>query len=178
MNDQRFVTPEIVSTHFSLRPGDQVGDFGAGIGNFTPVLSRLVGPEGRVYASEIQKNLVDKLTDKIRREHLSNTQVVWGDIEELGGTNIAEGSLDAAIIVNTLFQIEDKDTALREIARTLRVGGKLFVIDWSESWSGMGPQPGQVLTEQSARDLCESQGFTFERSFDAGGHHYGLAFRK
>lgn len=178
MSEQRFVTPEIVSTHFHLRPGDQVGDFGAGTGNFTATLSRLVGPEGAVHASEIQKNLIDKLSDKVRRERLSNVKVVWGDLEEIGGTKINDAALDAAVIVNALFQIEDKPTAIREIARTLRPGGKLFVIDWSESWGGMGPQPGQVLTESQARDLCESEGFTFERSFDAGGQHYGLAFRK
>ena len=96
--------PEVVSTHFHLRPGDSVGDIGAGTGNFVGALSRLVGPQGRVYCSEIQKNLVEKLNDKIRGEHLSNASVLWGDMEELGGTKIADGSLYAAVTVNTLFQ--------------------------------------------------------------------------
>src|SRR5690606_23446266 len=118
-----------------------VGDFGAGTGFFASVLSRLVGHQGRVICSEIQKNLVDKLNDKIRSEHLSNVSVVWGDMEEEGGTKIESGILDAAITVNTLFQTEDREAAVREIARTLRAGGKLFVIDWTESFGGLGPQP-------------------------------------
>lgn len=178
MDERRFVVPEVVSTHFHLRPGDSVGDFGAGTGNFVGALSRLVGPQGRVYCSEIQKNLVEKLNDKIRGEHLGNASVLWGDMEELGGTKIADGSLDAAVTVNTLFQTEDKETAIKEMARTLRPGGKLFIIDWTESWSGLGPQPGQVFSKADARDAAESTGLTFEREFDAGGHHYGLAFRK
>ncbi len=155
-----------------------MGDFGAGAGNFTAALSRAVGQEGKVYASEIQKNLVDTLNDRVKREHLGNVEVVWGDIEELGGTKIEDEVLDATVIVNTLFQIEERDVAVQEIVRTLRSGGKFFIIDWSESWGGLGPQPGAVLTERDARDLAETAGLTFERSFDAGQHHYGLAFRK
>ncbi|MEX0913133.1 MAG: methyltransferase domain-containing protein [Candidatus Paceibacterota bacterium] len=178
MSTDRFISPEIVASHFHLRTGDKVGDFGAGAGNFSAVLSRLVGHEGRVYASEIQKNLVDTLNDRVKRENLTNMEVVWGDVEELGGTKIEDEVLDAAVIVNTLFQMEERETALREISRTLRSGGKLFIIDWSESWGGLGPQPNDVLTESEAKDLAESLGLTFERSFDAGDHHYGLAFRK
>ncbi len=178
MTERHFVVPEVVSTHFHLRPGDTVGDFGAGAGFFATVLSRLVGHDGKVYCVEIQKNLVEKLIDKVRREHLSNVEVFWGDLEEDGATKIPDESLDAAVIVNTLFQTEDRNLAVREITRSLRSGGKLFIIDWTESWGGLGPQPGQVLDKDEARAVAESVGLTFEREFDAGDHHYGLSFRK
>lgn len=178
MIDRTFLVPERVATHFHIRPGDRVGDFGAGAGAFSAVLSKLVGPQGRVYACEIQKALVEKLTDQIRRDRLGNVEVIWGDLEEAQGTKIKDGTLDAAIIVNTLFQIEDRQTAIGEMARTLRAGGKLFIIDWAESWGGIGPEPAQVLDESEARALGEGAALSFERSFDAGGHHYGLAFRK
>lgn len=178
MTEGRFVVPEVVSSHFHLRAGDAVGDFGAGTGFFANVLSRLVGHQGKVYCVEIQKNLVEKLSDKVRRDHLSNVEVIWGDLEEMGGSKISDESLDAAIIVNTLFQTEDRYLAVREMARTLRSGGKLFIIDWTESWGGLGPQPGTVLDKDEARAAAETAGLTFEREFDAGGHHYGIAFRK
>lgn len=178
MNEMRFVEPQIVSTHFHLRAGDVVGDFGAGTGNFAPVLSRLVGEEGKVYCFEVQKNLVEKLEDNIRANHLSNVSSAWVDIEEEGGTKLKDGMLDVAICVNALFQTEDKEAALKEITRNLRTGGKLFIIDWSESWGGLGPQPNHVLEKDDARAFAETCGLTFERDFDAGAHHYGLAFRK
>lgn len=168
MTEQRFIVPEDLATHFHLRAGDRVGDFGSGTGSFVPVLSRLVGPEGRVYSVEIQKNLAETLSAKIRREHLSNVEVIWGDLEELKGTKVADSALDAAVLINCLFQIEDKSTALQEIMRTLRSGGKLFITDWSESWGGMGPHLEQVVSEADARASAESAGFVFERTFDAG----------
>lgn len=178
MLERSFIVPEKLVTHFHLRHGDKVGDFGAGTGNFAVVLSCAVGSTGRVYACEIQRNLVEALAERIRRERLSNVEVIWSDIESDGGTKIETGVLDAAVVINMLFQAEDRSAALREIGRTLRVGGKLLLVDWSESWGGIGPQPGLVLSQDEARSLAETAGFTFERVFEAGGHHYGLSFRK
>jgi ubiquinone/menaquinone biosynthesis C-methylase UbiE len=177
LSQGRFVVPDVVSTNFHLREGDVVADFGAGSGFFTKVLSKLVGEEGRVYACEIQKNLVEAIGELARKEHLGNVEVLWSDLEELNGSKIPTDALDAGVVVNALFQMEDKDTALEEMKRTVRPGGKFFVVDWSESFGGLGPQPDQVITEDTARALVEQHGFTFERSYDAGDHHYGLAFR-
>lgn len=178
MSEKRFVVPEVIATHFHLRPGDSIGDFGAGSGHFEPVLSRAVGPTGHVYAVEIQKNLVEALEARLRQERLGNVEVIWGDLEAVNGTKIKDDTLDAALVANCLFQAEDKAAAMKEITRTLRSGGKLFIIDWSESWGGIGPQPGHVLSESDARAYAEGEGLTFERAFDAGDHHYGLSFRK
>lgn len=173
-----FIKPEIVATHLHLRPGDKVGDFGAGSGHFLPVLSRLVGNDGRVYAVEIQKNLAEALSGKVSREHLSNVEVVWGDLEAINGSKIDDDVLDVALVVNTLFQAEDRKSFIAEATRPLRSGGKLFIIDWSESFGGLGPQPGHIISEEETKALCETEGLSFERTFDAGEHHYGLAFRK
>ena len=174
----RFVVPSIVATHFHLREGDQVADFGAGSGYFVEVLANLVGRTGRVYACEIQKDLVEKIGSLVRTKGMDNVDPLWCDIEEEEGITIANNSLDSAILVNTFFQLDDKAVAVGEIYRTLRSGGKLFVIDWSESFGGLGPQPDQVITENATKSQFEAGGFTYERSFDAGDHHYGLAFRK
>jgi len=174
----RFVIPNVVASHFHLREGDVVADYGAGSGFFLPVLTGAVKGTGRVYACEIQKPLVEKLGDFARTQHLQNVYPLWCDLEEPNGIHIKSGELDAAILVNTLFMIEDKDTAAVEIGRTLRSGGKLFVIDWTESFGGLGPQPGHVISAADTTALFESHGFVYERDYPAGDHHYGLAFRK
>lgn len=174
----RFVEPSVVTTHFHLRDGDQVADFGAGAGYFLEALSQAVGVSGRVFACEIQKELVEKLGNTAQAQGLSNVAPLWCDLEEPNGVKIADGTLDAVILINTLFQIEDKAATLMEAYRTLRSGGKLFVVDWSESFGGLGPQPFQVLNELEAQALVETQNFVLERKFDSGDHHYGLAFKK
>jgi hypothetical protein len=64
------------------------------------------------------------------------------------------------------------------MGRTIRSGGKFFIIDWTESFAGMGPQQERVITAADTTALLEANGFLFERAFPAGDHHYGLAFRK
>ncbi len=174
----RFVAPEAVASHFHIKPGDQVADFGAGSGFFLPALSARAGKSGRVYACEIQRPLVDAIAEKSRTENWFNVQVLWCDLEHAEGVAIPEGSLDVGVLVNTLFLLEDKKTAVSEIARVLRTGGNLFVIDWTESFKGLGPRPDDVVDAAIATALFEQNGFVLEREFDAGEHHYGLAFKK
>ena len=174
----RFVRPDDAVTHFNLCEGDRVADFGAGSGFFVKALSKRVGGNGKVYACEIQKMLVDKLGAVARENKLTNIEPLWCDIEKDGGTKLADGILDAGIMVNILFQLEQKETALKEVARTISSGGNLFVIDWTESFGGLGPLAENIVDESLAKKLVESAGFKFVRSYDAGEHHYGLAFRK
>ena len=169
--------PEIVTSHFHLREGDKVADFGAGRGFFLHPLAKAVGPTGEVVLCEIQKELVEFVGEQIRQAGYSHVKPVWCDLEEADGVPVAADSLDAAICVNTVFQIEDRPTMVKEMKRTLRRGAKLYVIDWTESEVGMGPRPGQLIPRQDCIDLLESHEFVLEQEFPAGEHHYGLAFR-
>jgi len=174
----RFVVPSVVVSQFHLRAGDTVADFGAGSGYFIDVLSQAVGATGRVYALEIQKMLVEKVGAMAQSQGLTNVDTRWCDFEVVGGSRLQADELDAAIVVNTLYQVENKATFLHEAYRTLRSGGKLLVIDWTDTETGMGPNAEHLITQADCVALCESCGFVLDRDFPAGEHHYGLAFRK
>ncbi len=174
----RFVVPEVVSSHFLLNEGDVVADFGAGSGYFLRALSEAVGPTGKVYACEIQKMLVEKVGELARMQGLKNVHPIWCDLEEKNGIKIQDDELDAAVLINTLFLIENKAASITEMARTLRVGGKFLVIDWTESFGGLGPVANHVIDKETATALFEENGFILDREFPSGDHHYGLAFRK
>lgn len=177
MTQTRFVEPRTVASHFHIHEGETVADFGAGTGYFIPLLSEAVGKKGVVFACEIQKNLIETLAATAREKSLDNVRVLWGDLEAPGGSKVPDKAVDMGLLVNVLFQLEDKQTAVAEILRTMRSGARLYIIDWSESFGGLGPQPSDVVTEGAARALFESAGCTYERSFEAGGHHYGIMFR-
>jgi ubiquinone/menaquinone biosynthesis C-methylase UbiE len=178
LGTKRFVSPQMVVSHFHLREGDFVADFGAGSGYFVGLFSKRVGQTGKVYACEIQKDLVEKIGNQARTKNISNIYPLWCDLEVAGGIKIADATLDVGVLINTLFQLEEKEEALQEINRTMRSGGKLFVIDWSESFGGLGPQQSQVCDKNEAQALIETYGFVYENTFDAGDHHYGISFRK
>ena len=172
-----FVAPDIVVSHFHIRDGDMVADFGAGSGYFLSALSKRVG-SGRVYACEIQKGLIEKIGEQARRLGLTNVHPLWCDLEETNGIKIKDATIDIGILANTFFQIEDKVVALEEMSRTMRPGGKVVVIDWTDSFNGMGPAPQHVITESECKTLFEANSYILEQTFPAGSHHYGLVFRK
>jgi ubiquinone/menaquinone biosynthesis C-methylase UbiE len=174
----QFVVPEVVVSHFHLKAGDKVADFGAGNGFFLKPLSVAVGEAGKVYACEIQKSLVEKIGDMVRLQALTNVHPLWCDLEEVNGIKLNNNAVDAGILVNTLFQFELKEVALVEMRRVIRPGGVLHIIDWTESFGGMGPQAAEVLVKDRAVDLCEANGFILENEFPAGDHHYGITVRK
>lgn len=173
----RFVIPEKAVTHFHLKEGDVVADFGSGTGYFLPALSAAVGADGTIYACEIQKNLVETMERFIKEKQLSNVKTLWCDFEKAGGSKLQDHSCDVVTLINTLFQIQDKSVVAGEIRRVLRPGGRAIVIDWTESFGGMGPTPDMVVTQQQTEDVFTAAGYTMETTFDAGDHHYGISFR-
>jgi len=174
----RFVKPDVVTSHFHLRPGDRVADFGAGSGYFLRALSTAAGLDGRVYACEIQKNLVETLALVAQTERLPNVEPLWCDLETPKGVRLADNTLDMGVFINTLFQVDDKGVALTEAARVIRPGGKLAIIEWTESFGGLGPRPDHVVDQKAVTSMAEAHGFRLEHDFPAGEHHYGLMFRR
>jgi ubiquinone/menaquinone biosynthesis C-methylase UbiE len=171
-----FTKPEQNILHLGLTEGMRVADFGAGTGFYSKAVSEKVGYTGKVYAIEVQKDLVKKLESDIKHWGISNIDCIWGDIEKRGGTKISDSSIDVVIVSNILFQVEDKLGLIDEAKRVLKKGGKVLLIDWSESFGGMGPAPQSVMTERMAKELFEKRGFKFTENISTSMHHYGIIF--
>lgn len=171
-----FSNPEQNIAQLGLLDGMTVADFGAGTGAYSKAAANKVGYTGKVYAIEVQKDLVKKLESEIKQWGISNVECIWGNIEKRHGTNLADHSVDAVIISNVLFQADDKLGLIDEAKRILKQGGKILFIDWSDSFSGMGPNPDHVITEDKARELFLKRGFKTVENIRAGAHHYGIIF--
>lgn len=173
-----FSHPETNVTAWKLPLGSAVADLGSGSGHYCLALSRAVGESGKVYAVDIQKELLSKLKNEATSQGLRNIEVVWGDIEKVGGTKLKDEILDAVLLSNILFQVKEKETLARETLRILKKGGSLMVIDWQDSFGGLGPHTDAVFSKESALHLLQSAGFTLEQEFAPGDHHYGLILKK
>jgi len=171
-----FSEPRENVLHLGLREGMKVGDFGAGSGHYARATAAMVGTSGKVYAIDVQENVLKHLKLNTHAAHRSTIDAVWGDIEKPGGTRLRDASLDAVVLANTLFQVENRDGLLGEIRRVLKPEGKLMIVDWAGSYGGMGPAPEQVVTEHDAEALFINGGFHKVKSFRAGPHHYGVIF--
>jgi ubiquinone/menaquinone biosynthesis C-methylase UbiE len=168
-----FSDPAVNLSKLGITDGMKVVDLGAGSGFYTIASARMVGSSGRVYAVDVQKDLLDRIRTNGVAEGLRNIEVVWGNAEKIGGTKLREAVADRVVASNILFQIEKPDDFALEIKRLLKPGGKVMIIDWSEV-SSIGPKT--VFPSFKAQTLFEKSGFKLDQSFGAGDHHYGLVF--
>ncbi|MDE2037959.1 MAG: methyltransferase domain-containing protein [Patescibacteria group bacterium] len=170
-----FSDPAANIAKLGLAEGMKVADLGAGSGFYAIEAAKKVGASGRVYAVDVQKDLLERLRSAAQAAGLHNVEVVWGNAEKIGGTKLREGAADRAIVSNVLFQVAAPDDFALEAKRILKPGGKALVVDWSEA-SPLGPKT--VFPSMKAQALFEKSGFALEQSFKAGDHHYGLVFTR
>lgn len=168
-----FSDPASNLAKLGLNDGMKVIDLGAGSGFYSIEAAKKVGASGRVYAVDVQKNLLERLRSVATTNGVRNIEVVWGNAEKIGGTKLRESLADRVIASNVLFQIEKPDEFCLEIKRILKPGGKALVVDWS----GVTPlSPKVVVPAAKTQTLFEKNGFKLENTFNAGDHHYGMIF--
>ncbi len=155
----------------------RVADFGAGSGAYVLAMAEQLQNSGRIYAIDIQKDLLRRIHTEATKHGHKNVDVLWADLEIPGGSKLADKSLDLVLISNLLFQMDDKSVVIEEAKRIVKPGGRIAIIDWSESFGGLGPQRDAVVTKEAAYTLAKDAGLVFQKEFAAGAHHYGLVFR-
>ena len=125
--------PADVVDALQLQPGDRVADLGAGEGYFVLHLTEAVGADGRVYAVDVEEEVVEELAERFPPES-TNVEVVLAKFED---PMLPDGSLDLILIVNTYHHIEDRPAYFRRLRRDLRPGGRVAVIDPNEDLGGI-----------------------------------------
>ena len=151
-----------------------VADLGAGTGFYSLAAGHIV-TRGKVYAVEIVKDFLTTIKNKVKDAHLHNVEIIWGNVEKLGGTHIGDGIVDVVIASNIFSQIEDKEQFILEVKRILKPKGRVLLIDWS-IYSYVGLKT--AIDKDKVRMMFEKKGFILGREIDAGEHHYGMILIK
>jgi SAM-dependent methyltransferase len=135
--------PDQIMDALGIADGAVVADLGAGGGWFTLQLARRVGPNGLVYAQDIQPQMIEGITRRVQRENLKNVRTVLGTATD---PHLPRG-IDAVLIVDTYRELDDPAkpeiilTLLGNIARSLKPQGRVGVVDFTPGGGGPGPSP-------------------------------------
>ncbi len=118
--------PTRVMESLNIESGDHVADIGAGDGYFSFFLADAVGPIGRVYAVEVEAELVERLKKTVREKGLSNVTVVKGDFDD---PLLPDGSIDLAFLCHSYHHIEGRSDYFDKLRAELAPDGRVAIID-------------------------------------------------
>ena len=159
--------PDEIMDALQIGEGSVVADLGAGGGWFTVRLARRVRPNGVVYAEDVQSQMIDAITRRMKREELDKlVQTVLGTQVDTG---LPAGSLDAALMVDAYHEFEQPVMLLRNLARAMKPSGLIGIVNYKKDGGGPGPpmeqrvDPEKVIADAKAAGLELRKRETFLR---------------
>jgi predicted methyltransferase len=138
---EQWQKPDQIMDALGVAEGSKVAELGAAGGWFTLQLAERVGPNGRVYAEDIQRAMLDGIRRRMLAENLTNVTTVLGTASD---PHLPAG-LDAALISDAFHEMDDYEdrqqvvTLLRNVALSLKPQGRLGIVDWTPGKGGPGP---------------------------------------
>jgi ubiquinone/menaquinone biosynthesis C-methylase UbiE len=167
--------PDQIMDALGIADGSVVADIGAGSGWLTIRLARRVGPQGLVYAEDVQKEMITAISRRVSREGLPNVRA-W-----LGSNNdprLPAKSLDAALLVDAYHEIENRVAVLSSLARSLKPQGRIAVVDFKLEGTGPGPSPEERVSPDVVVKDAAQAGLKLIRQETFLPYQYFLIFGK
>lgn len=172
MEDRKlWQNPEEILGATEIRPDFVAADLGCGSGFFTIPLSKKVK---KVYGIDVQKEMLDFLSQKIQRLKIKNIEPLLSRKNEIPLEN---ESADLLISINTLHEFDGKEKMIDEMRRVLKQDGKLLIVDFKKEDTGFGPPVAIRVSKKQAMILFEKKGFTLVNTRSLT-YHYLLVYRK
>lgn len=174
-----FVDPRKAVEALSIEPGMSIADVGCGVGHYIFAVAEKLNGKGKIYGIDVRKSILEKVVSEAKERGLSEVvEIIWGDAEKERGTKLADGSVDVVIASNIFFQVEDRSALAGEIARIAVPGGEVLVIDWVNSFGGLGPPDEHIISPEEIKETFAPLGLDFQGEHKTGTHHYELLFKK
>jgi len=143
--------PERVMDALGIADGAHVADLGAGGGWFTIRLAKRVGPNGVVYAEDVQQPMIEAIKRRVEREGLANVHTILGGFVD---PLLPARDVQAALLVDLYPQIGDPVGLLKNVRKSLSPNGRLGIVDFKPGQFGPGPDENRVAPETVIRDAA------------------------
>jgi ubiquinone/menaquinone biosynthesis C-methylase UbiE len=134
--------PDQVMDALGIADGSKVADIGAGGGYFTIRLSRRVGPNGVVWAEDVQAVMIEAIKRRLAKDAAKDSRNVIPVTGTSSDPMLKAGSLDAVVILETFQEVVQDGNPLlflQNVRKALRTGGRVGIIDYKKEGAGPGP---------------------------------------
>jgi len=142
-----------------IKPGMAVADVGAGIGYLTTKLARRVGPTGRVYATDIQPDMLSRLRDRMEREQIHNVETV---LSSQSDPRLPPGKLDLIVMVDVYHELTQPQRMLRKMREALKPDGRLVLVEYRKEDPTIPIRPEHKMSVAEVKTEVEAEGYALQ----------------
>lgn len=164
--------PERIMDALGIADGAVVADVGAGGGWFTVRLAQRVGPNGLVYAQDIQPQMIDSINRRVSRAGLTNVQTIIGT----PSNPLIPAPIDAVLMVEVYGQLDDPVTLLRNVIPRLKPGGRIGIVEYRLDGGGPGPPFDERVEPETIIRDADAAGLRLQAREDRFRYQYLLVF--
>lgn len=148
--------PERALDAIGIRAGMTVADIGAGTGYFSLRMARRVGPNGKVYANDLQPEMLRRLRDNAAKAGLGNIETVLGDIAD---PKLPQDRMDLVLLVDVYHEFSEPQQMLRKIRSILKADGRLVLLEYRKEDPSVPIRLEHKMTVTEVRRELEAEGF-------------------
>jgi ubiquinone/menaquinone biosynthesis C-methylase UbiE len=158
-----------------IQAGSTIADVGAGSGYFTTRLATRVGASGRVYAVDIQPEMLRLLAERLAAENVTNVTLVQGDVDD---PKLPPASLDLALMVDVYHELAAPQTMLRHLHAALQPDGRLVLLEYRKEDPSIPIRADHKMSVAEAKLELEAEGFTLAQIDESLPRQHILVFTK
>ena len=167
-----FISPQEIIKNLNLADGKVVADFGCGQGHYTFLVSKVVGEDGKVYAIDIEKEMLDKINREADKLNLTNIETLLSDVEHKVLLN--NQVCDLVIMSNVLSEVVNLDKVLLEAKRVLKPQGRILITDWKAEENELTKKRPNLISEEWLVAFLAKHNLQIKKHLAAGDYHYAL----
>jgi ubiquinone/menaquinone biosynthesis C-methylase UbiE len=165
--------PDIALAVLNIPKGASVADIGAGSGYMTEKLSARVGADGRVFANDVQPQMLDILARRLAIRKITNVTLVQGTIDD---PKLPAASVDLELMVDVYHELSQPQTMLRHLRSALKPGGRLVLLEYRKEDPSIPIKPEHKMSVAEAKLEVEAEGFTLAKVDEALPRQHILIF--
>ncbi|HXM45634.1 MAG TPA: methyltransferase domain-containing protein [Bryobacteraceae bacterium] len=166
---------DAINAAIGISKGAVVADIGAGVGYFTWRLAARIGPQGKVYAVDIQQGMLDRLRQNMAERKLANYEAVLGAEDD---PRLPAGRIDLALLVDVYHEFSQPQKMLRKIRASLTLEGRMVLLEYRKEDPGVPILPAHKMTVAEVKAEVEPEGFRLEKTLENLPRQHILIFRK
>jgi len=165
--------PDVALNVLKIPKGAAVADIGAGSGYITVRLADRVGSTGRVFANDVQPQMLNILARRLDRSKITNVTLIEGTLDD---PRLPPTSVDLVLMFDVYHELSQPQSILRHLRESLKPGGRLVLLEYRKEDPTVPIKPEHKMSVAEARMEVEAEGFTLSKVDEALPRQHILIF--